>query len=78
MKTFHITHDGKSLCFSSLTALRTYLLAHPDIQGVRREWWSGQEFIEETPLTREDILTQKANDLRRGMTALWAQAHHMV
>lgn len=73
MKVFRIERKPqRDLHFYSITSLRNYLEAHPEVSEVTREWWHGHDLIEESTLTREQIFNAKAATLRAGETIQWA------
>lgn len=76
MKVFRVdravAQDEMPLHFYGITALRNYLNGHPEVSEVTREWWSGNDLIEESTLTREEIFGTKAATLKAGETIQWA------
>ena len=71
MKYFEVGDEQ----FTSIRSLRKHLSEHPDIQSVVRYWWSGSDLIDCERISRDDILSTKANALTSGMTAQWACSH---
>jgi len=69
----YFSHGDK--LFMGVREARRFLAAHPCVSHLIREWWSGSDCIEQTEVSRADIMGKTARELTGGQTAQWAQAH---
>lgn len=75
MKYFQVGCGDDAPQFFSIRPLRAYLKEHPEIQSVDKWWWVGSDLIECEEVSRDQIFTKKAKQLKAGMTAQWAYEH---
>ncbi len=75
MKYFVADIDSKEEFLGSASAAKRFLKAHPEVQTVSRYWWSGDDLIEVTEYTRDQILGTTVRNLGKGETAQWAYNH---
>jgi hypothetical protein len=75
MKYFEVGEGRSAEQFFGVRSLRKYLQEHPEVASVWHYWWSGSDLVECEEVSREDVLTKSARELRSGMTAQWAGAH---